>query len=465
MADIPVGKRRFHAFLSHAHVDKSHADRLDEWLHSTAGVPVWYDAVELPPGAKVASALSVAIENSRSLILLMSTESVARGWVEQEYQAAINHQTKHRSFRIIPVLLDDVAAPGFLQNYSAVSLSPAGLDAASAAAILKGLYQPAVSVDPVNGRNVYLSRGWQVDDETPAADVCAALSDAGLQLIGDCEDQPSWVENRISGLIECCGAFVAVLPYRAASPYQTSKYILRECEIACGHGVPALAFADERIELPRDITDRLKVIRWSPGAFAASCDLASIATTLADDWQPPARSPHIFYATDFDADVVSLRTAARDLVEAVTLVPCLLGEYVSGDTVQRDILQAVCGATLLLADISVGGSNVFIEIGAARCERPAVPAAPGTPGPAALHAQRPAGMGLRHRGRPSRPPHPHRLRLPAQGAEPRRPVKPPPAWALIPHFLPGHASRATWCARERSPPRRRRRSATTPPRP
>ena len=92
MSGTPVGKRRFHAFLSHAHVDKDQADHLFKWLQDVAGMPVWYDAVNMPPGATIAQALPEAIENSRSVILLLSKQSVSRGWVQQEFNAAINHQ-------------------------------------------------------------------------------------------------------------------------------------------------------------------------------------------------------------------------------------------------------------------------------------------------------------------------------------------------------------------------------------
>jgi hypothetical protein len=198
MGGIPVGKRRFHAFLSHAHVDKCQADQIVEWLGDVAAVPIWYDAVNMPPGSTIAQVLSDAIDNSRSLILLLSKESVARGWVQQEYNAAINHQTQHRSFRVVPVRLDDVNLPGFLQNYSSITLGGDGLDTKGAAGILKGLYQPVTSYDPLNGRNVYVGRGWQPDDARLAEIVCAALTAAGLQLIGDTEDQQSWVEGRVA---------------------------------------------------------------------------------------------------------------------------------------------------------------------------------------------------------------------------------------------------------------------------
>lgn len=51
MADAVIGKRPYHAFLSHAHVNKAQAERLYDLLSRVAGIPVWYDAVNLPPGA------------------------------------------------------------------------------------------------------------------------------------------------------------------------------------------------------------------------------------------------------------------------------------------------------------------------------------------------------------------------------------------------------------------------------
>jgi hypothetical protein len=364
--ELPVGKRPFHAFLSHAHVDREHADRLAGWLRDVVDAPIWYDAVNLPPGATVAAALPDAIERSRSLILLLSKDSVRRGWVQQEFNLAINHQTRYPDFRIIPVRLDDVEPPGFLQNYSNVPLGADGPDLESAAGILKGLYQPAATFDATNGRNVYLGRGWHVNDGPLADVVTMALAAAGLQLIGDSEDQPSWVETRVDGIIGTCGAFAAVLPYRANAPQRTSKYVLREWELAEARGLPCLVVADPRVELSPETERRRGLVRLPGPEAADSGNLMGLAETLREDWRAAARSPYIFYATGFGDESERLRRGVRELVEAVTALPCVLGEYVRGDVVQREILRAVCGAVLVLADISGDGPNVYVELGAAR---------------------------------------------------------------------------------------------------
>ena len=45
METLPIHKRRFHAFLSHAHGDKAIVDRLDSWLNDVTGIPVWISYV------------------------------------------------------------------------------------------------------------------------------------------------------------------------------------------------------------------------------------------------------------------------------------------------------------------------------------------------------------------------------------------------------------------------------------
>ncbi|WP_410594034.1 TIR domain-containing protein [Amycolatopsis sp. lyj-23] len=367
MVDQPVGKRRFHAFLSHAHVDKQRADELHEWLRDIAGIPVWYDATQMPSGATIAQMLPEAIENSRSLLLLMSEESVSRGWVQQEYHTAINHQTQHPDFRIIPLKLDNVKAPGFLQNYSALTLPPSGIDVRSAAGVLRGLYQPATSIDPVNGKNVYVSRGWHQLDEARAGMVCSALTNAGLQLISDSEDHTSWLEDRIIAEIEGCGAFVAVLPYRPSSAYKTSKYVLREWALAESRGIPCLAVVDERMDLPPDVRDRPgHLVLGDEELRADRGSLDDAIETLSEDWIKPKQAPYIFLITDFDPAVAPLRAVVKDLVQTITTMPCIQGEYIKGDGVQRQIYDSIGGARIVLADISDDSPNVYLELGAAR---------------------------------------------------------------------------------------------------
>jgi hypothetical protein len=118
--------------------------------------------------------------------------------------------------------------------------------------------------------------------------------------------------------------------------------------------------------LQEDIADGPGLIRIAPDDSAHAQVIGEAAAALAEDWAAPARTPYVFYATDFGLEGKNLRGLVKDLVEAVTGIPCILGEYVKGKVVQREILQTVTDATLVLADLSGDGGNVYVEVGAAR---------------------------------------------------------------------------------------------------
>jgi hypothetical protein len=367
MAEMLIGKRHYHAFLSHAHVDKIHADALFRLLSGVAKIPIWYDAENLPPGATIAENLFQAIESSRAVIVLLSRQSVERGWAQQESRTVIDHQTRYPDFRIIPLLLDNVEPPNFLQNYSSIRIDQNGLDAITVTQIIKALYQPlGTTVDPSRGRHTYLSRGWHPDDLALGSAVTDALSRAGLCLVGDAEDHGGYDEARVAGIMDSCGAFVAVLPFRPklsqAEPHTTSKYVLREWKLAADHDLPCLVIPHPGVELPEEMAG------W-PGLVAAADDASQLlyyAMNFAEEWRAPRTEAYFFHATDFDAGARALRTLIKEAVEAATALPCRIGEYVEGASVQKEILRIVKNASMVLADISGDSPNVYIEVGAAR---------------------------------------------------------------------------------------------------
>jgi hypothetical protein len=363
MAEAVIAKRPFHAFLSHAHVDKEKADSLYRFLADLANIPVWYDAVNLPPGALIGGSLFEAIESSRAAIILLSQQSVTRGWVQQEYQAAINHQTQYPDFRIVPLRLDDVEPPNFLQNYSNLLIEPDTLDSRAAAHVLKALYQPAHHAmnNPAEGKYTYFSRGWHSTDSNMTETVSRALSRAGLRLVGDAADQISWIEERIIKILESCGAFVAVLPRRPAALHSTSKFVLREWELAIDHGLPCLVVPHPNINLPKEIMERPGLVEPTDNADL----LLDYSINLSEEWHIPHRDPYVFYATDFGPEKRELRGLVAESVEAATGLACRIGEYVEGSPVQANILRMVTNSSVLLADISGDSPNVYVEIGAA----------------------------------------------------------------------------------------------------
>jgi hypothetical protein len=91
---LPVNKRDFDIFLSHAHKDATLISEIDHWLTDKAGFDVWYDARELSGGALLATDLQNAIERCRGILLLASQESLQHGWVKAEYNSAMDERAK-----------------------------------------------------------------------------------------------------------------------------------------------------------------------------------------------------------------------------------------------------------------------------------------------------------------------------------------------------------------------------------
>jgi hypothetical protein len=97
-------------FLSHSSVDAPWVHRLAADLQRY-GVRVWLDREALLPGDAFVPALERALAQSRVVALIVSSESVASRWVQEEYQRAIG-----LGKRIIPVVFREAEMPGFLQS-------------------------------------------------------------------------------------------------------------------------------------------------------------------------------------------------------------------------------------------------------------------------------------------------------------------------------------------------------------
>jgi tetratricopeptide (TPR) repeat protein len=107
---------RFEVFVSHSRVDKPWVLRLVEHL-GRYGVSVWLDENEIRPGDLFVDALAHGLEQSRSVALVVSPESMASGWVKMEYSRAIAlTMRKNQPLQLIPVLLRTAEMPGFLAD-------------------------------------------------------------------------------------------------------------------------------------------------------------------------------------------------------------------------------------------------------------------------------------------------------------------------------------------------------------
>lgn len=110
---------RFDVFLSHNAQDKPRVRRLAERLKQ-AGLRVWFDEWNVRSGDIIALKVDEGLEQSRVLLLCISPNALASGWVALERSTAIHRDPSNGARRFIPLLLADCELPDTLRRYKYV---------------------------------------------------------------------------------------------------------------------------------------------------------------------------------------------------------------------------------------------------------------------------------------------------------------------------------------------------------
>src|SRR5262245_12632546 len=109
----------FDVFLSHNAKDKPRVRRLAERLKQ-AGLRVWFDEWNVRSGDIIALKVDEGLEQSRVLLLCISPNALASGWVALERSTAIHRDPANAGRRFIPLLLADCELPDTLRRYKYV---------------------------------------------------------------------------------------------------------------------------------------------------------------------------------------------------------------------------------------------------------------------------------------------------------------------------------------------------------
>ena len=104
----------FDIFLSYKSEDFAWVSQLRTDLQKR-GAKVWLDHSEIRPGDLFAAALEDGLESSQTVGLVVTPESLASGWVREEYYRALS-LTKQKGLLLIPLILRDAELPGFLSG-------------------------------------------------------------------------------------------------------------------------------------------------------------------------------------------------------------------------------------------------------------------------------------------------------------------------------------------------------------
>jgi hypothetical protein len=369
---LPINKRDFDLFLSHAHKDKDLVDALDCWLTEKAGLKVWYDARELSGGALLATDLQLAIERCRGILLIASGESLKQGWVKSEYNAAMDERANHEAFRVITLRFGKADTENLMRGTSWIDVPETGLDDKTALAILNAFYPGERRPNPATARDVFVSCSWRPTDSTSSLAVSRSMVAQGLRLIGDARDQKGFgKEERVERIIASCGSFVSIIPYRDSEsavagqpPYDN---FLSEIDLAAKYGLPSVVVADPRVSR-KDAPDQ-NWIRMETAATDCPEAVTSAVSSLWDEWRQPPGPHSIFCALDLDSDVAQISGPIRHLIERVTGMPTTVGSEIHEEPLQPAIINKLCNSFLVLADITDDNLNTCIEAGMALAAR------------------------------------------------------------------------------------------------
>lgn len=106
----------YDVFLSHNSKDKPKVHRLAKRLKD-AGVKVWLDDWGIQAGDLISMKVDEGLEQSRVLLLCISPEALASGWVALERSTAVHRDPANSGRRFIPVLLSDCVLPATIRRY------------------------------------------------------------------------------------------------------------------------------------------------------------------------------------------------------------------------------------------------------------------------------------------------------------------------------------------------------------
>lgn len=351
-------QKKFDIFLSHSSKDNDFSRMLFYHLER-AGLNIWYDESSLIGNAALTSDLPTFINESKALLVVLSKNSNKSGWVKDEYNYAKNLLYKGE-LTIIPVVIDECELPGFYANYKWIDCRN-GLTLDSFFNILSTFYG---TEDKIQGMtDIYVSYSWRNEDQNIVQSVFKRLRRKQYRIVGDAYDHTSYDnDNRIVKIMETCGGFIAIVPYREKT--NTSRYILDEIKKAEECKLPGLLFADSRVEDLEDLTN-YPIIRIDP---SLSDTEDTIKEGLSHLYPKKPKTPHIFYATELDKSRKDLNRMIRNIAGITVSLPCLLGEEVNNGNLQQQIVDRIQQSYVMIADISNhnGRYNTCIEAGIAR---------------------------------------------------------------------------------------------------
>ena len=117
--DQKLEKFTYDVFISYSSKDKPAVRELARRLKAY-GVRVWFDEWEIKPGDMIGLKIEQGLEQSRTLVLVMSANAFSSDWVALERHTAMFRDPTNARRRFIPLRLDDTEIKDTLKQFAYV---------------------------------------------------------------------------------------------------------------------------------------------------------------------------------------------------------------------------------------------------------------------------------------------------------------------------------------------------------
>jgi hypothetical protein len=310
--------------------------------------------------------LAGAIGNSRGAIFCLSEAWKRSTWCKNEYEVSLSEQRTQDGFEIVSLRLDDVEPPGWFNVAEILDLRE--VCAPAIARLLRSL-SSEIPHRFDNAEDVYLAAPWSRQSAL-ARETLEVVRQTGWRLVGDNPNLKHFGEKRIEAIQRTCRGLVALLPHDPSQPGgATSPYIVEEVRLALDLGKPLLILAEPGVVVEEDLVQaafRSTSVTLSPGA-----DSRAALTNVLDDFNDALRhvahddtGAFIFFAASLRGDPSETDDIAS-VIERSSNMGCVRGERLSGDNVQKAIIDRIQRAAVMIADVSDDHRNTLIETGIA----------------------------------------------------------------------------------------------------
>ena len=104
-----------YVFLSYSFKDKQFAKKIADDLKAN-GIRVWYDEYDLKLGDNLLEKINEGLSKSAYFGVILSKSYLESKWANKELEFMLKKEAKQKMNKILPILIDDVEMPNFLQN-------------------------------------------------------------------------------------------------------------------------------------------------------------------------------------------------------------------------------------------------------------------------------------------------------------------------------------------------------------